>query len=166
MILFNVNISLRRKGALSLNNRFMCEALKQAQIAYKKDETPIGAVIVKYGKIIARAYNKREMNKSATAHAEILAIEKACKKLGGWRLTGCDIYVTLEPCPMCMGAILNARISNIYFGACDLKAGSCGSIINLNDYPYNHKVNIYQGIMQEECATLLTTFFQQLRKRK
>ena len=143
----------------------MRQALNQAQIAYNKDEAPIGAVIVRNGKIIARAYNKREITQSATAHAEILAIEKACKKLCLWRLTGCDIYVTLEPCPMCMGAIINARLSNLYYGADDPKAGSCGSIVNLNDYPYNHKVTIYQGIMQAECTSLLTAFFQKLRKR-
>lgn len=147
-------------------NRFMLQAIKQAQIAYAKDEVPIGAVIVKDGEIIARAHNKREINKSATAHAEILAIEKACRKSKSWRLTGCDLYVTLEPCPMCMGAILNAKIQGLYYGASDPKSGSCGSVINLNNYPFNHKVNIYEGIMQDECSLLLKEFFQSLREKK
>ncbi|MBQ8301123.1 MAG: tRNA adenosine(34) deaminase TadA [Clostridia bacterium] len=145
----------------------MKEALKQAQKAYDIGETPIGAVIVRDGKIIARGYNKRETKKNALLHAEIIAIDKACKRLGGWRLPGCDMYVTLEPCPMCSGAIINSRIENVYFGAYDKKSGCCGSNINLFEKGlFNHDVNIVGGIMEDECAAMLSSFFKELRKQK
>lgn len=150
-----------------MNEKFMKEALKQAQKAYDIGETPIGAVIVRDGKIIARGYNKRETKKNALLHAEIIAIDKACKRLGGWRLPGCDMYVTLEPCPMCSGAIINSRIENVYFGAYDKKSGCCGSNINLFEKGlFNHDVNIVGGIMEDECAAMLSSFFKELRKQK
>ena len=145
--------------------RFMKEALRQAKKAFAIGETPIGAVIVKDGKIISRAYNKRETKKNALLHAEITAIDKACKKLGGWRLCGCDIYVTLEPCPMCAGAIVQARIDNVYFGAYDKKAGSFGSVCDIS-HLLPHKVNAVGGIMEDEAKAVLKHFFEKLRKRE
>lgn len=150
-----------------MDEKFMKEAIKQAKKAALIDETPIGAVIVHNGKIIARGYNKRETKKNALLHAEIIAIDKACKKLGGWRLPDCDIYITLEPCPMCAGAIINSRINNVYFGAYDKKSGCCGSVTNLfTKGMFNHNVNCIGGIMEDECAGLLTSFFKELRRRK
>lgn len=150
-----------------MEEKFMGEALKQAAKAASIGETPIGAVIVHNGKIIARGYNKRETKKNALMHAEIIAIDKACKKLGGWRLPDCDIYVTLEPCPMCAGAIVNARINNVYFGAYDYKSGCAGSKTNLFEAGlFNHNVNVTGGIMEKECANILTEFFRELRKKK
>ena len=146
---------------------YMKEALRQAKKAYDAGETPVGAVIVRDGKIISRAYNKRETKKCATYHAEILAIEKACKKLGGWRLPGCDLYVTMEPCPMCAGAIVQSRIENVYFGAYDYKYGCCGSKTNLFEpglFYYN--VNCKGGIMEKESKELLQRFFKELREKK
>ena len=150
-----------------MNEKFMREAIKQAQKAAAIGETPIGAVIVQDGKIIARGYNKRETKKNALLHAEIIAIDKACKKLGGWRLPRCDMYVTLEPCPMCSGAIINARIDNIYFGAYDKKSGCAGSAENLFEKGmFNHDVNVIGGIMEKECARILSDFFKELREKK
>lgn len=143
---------------------FMKTALKEAEKAYKKEEVPIGAVIVKDGKIIARAHNLRETKRQACAHAEILAIEKACKKLNAWRLENCDMYVTLEPCTMCAGAIINSRIRKIYIGAMDEKGGAVGSKINiLKDIKLNHSVEIETGICKEECSQILKDFFKHLR---
>lgn len=144
----------------------MEEALKEAKKAYEKDEVPVGAVIVKDGKIISRAHNLRESKKMATAHAEILAIEKASKKMNSWRLVDCDMYVTLEPCTMCMGAIISSRIKNLYIGALDNKTGACGSFVDLNMYKYNHTVNIYKGILLEKCEYILKDFFKKLRAKK
>ncbi len=139
----------------------------QARVAYNKGETPIGAVIVKDGKVIARAHNKRETGKNAIYHAEILAIDSACKKLGGWRLFECDMYVTLEPCLMCAGAILQARIKNLYFGAYDQKGGGVGSLIDLTSLNgVTQRVNACGGILEEECSQLLKDFFVKLRKTK
>ena len=143
----------------------MKEALRQAKKASEIGETPIGAVIVKDGKIISRAYNKRETKKNALKHAEIAAIDKACRKLGGWRLCGCDIYVTLEPCPMCAGAIIQARIENVYFGAYDKKAGCFGSVYDISR-SFPHKVNTKGGIMDDESIAVLKNFFEKLRKRE
>ena len=127
----------------------------------------VGAVIVKDGKIIARGYNKRETKKNALLHAEIDAINKACRKLGGWRLVGCDMYVTLEPCPMCAGALLNARVENVYFGAYDEKSGCAGSALNLfNMNLCNYSLNVQGGILQEECTLVIKDFFKNLRNRK
>ena len=144
---------------------FMNEALCLASEAAKEGEVPVGAVVVKDGKIVGEGRNRREYGKNALAHAEIEAIDNACKNLGGWRLFGCDIYVTLEPCPMCAGAIINSRIENVYFGAYDKKAGSCGTVVNLFDFPYNHKPEVYGGIHEEECSKILTDFFKRLREK-
>ncbi len=144
----------------------MKSALGRAKTAAKHGETPVGAVIVKDGKIIAGGRNRREKSKNALCHAEISAINAACKKLGGWRLIGCDLYVTLEPCPMCAGAIINSRIENVYFGAYDKKAGSFGSITDLSLLPYNHKPAITGGILEKECSGILSDFFKVLRTTK
>ena len=150
-----------------MENKYMVDALKQAKKAYEIDETPVGAAIVKDGKIISRAYNKREIKKNCLCHAEILAINKACKKLGGWRLFDCDMYVTLEPCPMCAGAIISARIKNLYFGAYDEKSGCAGSVINLfEENKFNHNVNVSGGVMIDECSGILKDFFKNLRDKK
>lgn len=147
--------------------KFMKEALKRAKKAAAIGETPIGAVIVKDGKIIAGAYNKRETKKNSLCHAEIIAINKACRRLGGWRLHGCDLYVTLEPCPMCAGAIIQSRIDRVFFGAYDYKAGCAQSKINLfEENLFNHNVEIAGGIMEKECAQLLSEFFKNLRSMK
>lgn len=146
---------------------FMLKALEQAKIAYKKNEVPIGAVIVKDGKVIAEGYNKREKKQNALFHAEIVAINKACRKLKSWRLDDCDIYITLEPCLMCFGAILNARLKNCYFGAYDKSGGSISSNSELlNKSILNHKLNVEGGILKEECADILSTFFEEKRKLK
>ena len=144
----------------------MKEALKEAQKAYKKDEVPVGAVIVKDGKIIAKAHNLKETKNIATAHAEILAIEKASKILSSWRLNDCDMYVTLEPCTMCMGAIILSRIKNLYIGTLDPKTGACGSFISLQENKYSHVVNVYKGILAEKCEYILKDFFKTLRSNK
>lgn len=145
--------------------KFMRAALKEAQKAADIGETPVGAVIVHDGKIIARGYNKRETKRNALMHAEIIAVNKACRKLGGWRLPECDIYVTLEPCPMCMGAIIQARIDNLYFGAYDAKSGCAGSVCDLS-HALPHKLNAVGGIERGECEEILKSFFKKLRERK
>lgn len=145
------------------NPDFMKAALEMAQKAYDDDEVPVGAVIVRNGEIIARGRNRREKAKNALLHAEIDAINNACNALGGWRLWNCELYVTLEPCPMCAGAIINAHIPQVYFGAYDFKNGSCGTITNLFEMPYNFKSDSIGGIMQEECSQLLKDFFKKLR---
>lgn len=144
---------------------FMREAIHEAELAYAAGEVPIGAVVVKGDTVVGRGHNRREGDKNALAHAEIEAINEACKNLGGWRLWQCDLYVTLEPCPMCAGAIINSRIQTVYYGADDAKAGSCGSVINLFTLPYNHKPDVVRGILQEECSFLLTRFFRELRDK-
>ena len=146
--------------------KFMREAIKQAKRAAAKGEVPVGAVIVRNVEIIARAYNTRETGKNALCHAEIKAIHRACRKLGGWRLPGCELYVTLEPCPMCAGAIVNARIEAVYYGAYDKKAGAFGTLFDMNTFGLNHKPEIYAGVMEEECAALLSSFFAELRERR
>lgn len=144
--------------------KFMKTALKQAKKAYELSEVPIGAIIVKDDKIISKAYNKRNTSKSAIAHAEILAIEKACKKLGDWRLDGCEMYVTLEPCPMCAGAIVNSRLQKLYFGAYEKKSGSVLSNYQiLFNNGLNHVVDAEGGILEKECSTLLKEFFKSKR---
>lgn len=144
---------------------FMQAAIEQAMLAAGEDEVPVGAVIVKDGEIISRGRNRRELGKNALYHAETEAIDNACKALGGWRLMGCTLYVTLEPCPMCAGAIINSRIERVVFGAYDKKAGSCGSVVNLFELPYNHKPELSGGVLEEECAELLSSFFKKLRKK-
>ncbi len=147
---------------------YMKLALEQAKLAYELGEVPIGAVIVKKatGEIVGRGYNRRECDKSPLAHAEIIAINEASKSLGGWRLIDCEIFVTLEPCPMCTGAIINSRLERVVFGAFDLKAGSCGSVINLFELPYNHKPEISSGVLEKDCSAILSDFFKALRKLK
>ena len=142
----------------------MKEALKEAKKAAEESEVPVGAVIVHKDKIIARGRNRRETSKNALFHAEIEAINDACKKLNSWRLINCALYVTLEPCPMCAGAIINSRISEVIYGASDPKAGSCDSVTDLFSLPYNHKPIVTGGILKNECAKILTEFFKNLRK--
>lgn len=146
---------------------YMQIALELARQAYEINEVPVGAIVVKKstGKIIGKGYNRREIDKNPLAHAEIAAIKQATETLGGWRLLDCDIYVTLEPCPMCCGAIINSRIERVIFGAFDSKSGSVESIINMFDLPFNHKPKIVSGIMQKECSEILSDFFTELRKR-
>ena len=142
---------------------FMLAALEMAREAFEDGEVPVGAVIVRNGEIISRGRNRREKEKNALLHAEIDAIDRACKALGGWRLWDCEIYVTLEPCPMCAGAIMNAHIPRVYFGAYDFKNGSCGTVTDLFEMPYSFKPTCEGGLMQEECAALLKSFFRKLR---
>ena len=145
----------------------MQEAIKEAIKAYKKEEVPIGAVIVSDGKIISRGHNCKETTYNACGHAEIMAIQKACKKLGKWRLNDCQMYVTLEPCPMCTGAIIQARLQKIYIGTMDEKTGACGSVLNLiQDYPFNHKPEVEAGVLQTECSSIIQDFFKDLRNKK
>ena len=145
---------------------YMKEALKEAKKAYLKGEVPVGAVIVHEGKIIARAHNLRQDKQKVTAHAEIIAIEKASKKIGSWRLEECTLYVTLEPCPMCSGAIIQARIKEVVFGAYDQKAGCAGSVFDMFSYPFNHRVIVTGGEMEEEAKKLLQQFFKEIRLKK
>ncbi len=145
----------------------MKEAIKEAIKAYKKLEVPVGVVIVKNNKIIARAHNVKEEKKDTTKHAEIIAIQKASKKLENWRLTDCEMYVTLEPCSMCAGALINSRIKKLYIGAMDSKTGAVGSVLNLlEDYKFNHKVEVKTKILEKECSDILQDFFKKLRELK
>ena len=141
-------------------------ALEEAEKAREKGEVPVGAVIVKNGEIIARAHNLKETLKDPTAHAEILAIREACNKLNNWRLHGCEMYVTLEPCSMCAGALIQARLKKVYIGTMDKKTGACGSVLNLLNYEFNHKVDVETGILQQECEGILKDFFKELRDSK
>lgn len=145
---------------------FMEEALRLAEESAAEGEVPVGAVVTLDDEIVGRGRNRRELQKNALAHAEIEAINEACKNLGGWRLWKCEMYVTLEPCPMCAGAIINSRIKKVTFGASDKKAGSCGTLINLFDVDYNHKPEIESGFMEEKCSEMLSSFFKELRLRK
>ena len=152
---------------MTSDESFMKQAVKQAKKAYDQLETPIGCVIVHEDKIIARGYNKRNMKKNTLAHAEILAINKASKVLGDWRLEDCTMYVTLEPCPMCAGAIVQARIPRVVIGSMNPKAGCAGSVLNLLQQDgLNHQVEITKGVLAEECSGLMTSFFRELRKKK
>ena len=143
---------------------WMREALKLADLAAAEGEVPVGAVIVKDGVLISAGRNRRELGKNALYHAELEAIDGACKALGGWRLWRCTLYVTLEPCPMCAGAIINARVRRVVYGASDPKAGSVGSVTNLFDLPYNHRPEVTRGVLEEECRGVLTEFFRTLRQ--
>lgn len=145
---------------------WMREALRYAEKAKEMGEVPVGAVIVKDGALVCGAHNLREKNRVATAHAELLAIEEACRKLGGWRLTGCTLYVTLEPCSMCAGAIVNSRIDRVVFGVKDPAAGCCGSVLNFNSYPFNHAFSLTGGVCETECLELLRRFFEKTRMKK
>ena len=152
---------------MTVEEKYMKEAIKQAKKAYAIDETPIGCVIVYEDKIIARGYNRRNTDKSTLAHAEITAIKKACKKLGDWRLEGCTLYVTLEPCPMCAGAIVQSRIDRVVVGSMNPKAGCAGSVLNiLQTEGFNHQTELITGILKEECSQLMTGFFKELRMKK
>lgn len=144
----------------------MGAALAEAEQAAALGEVPVGAVVARDGEIIAAAHNTRETEKNALHHAELLAIDAACKKLGGWRLHRCDLYVTLEPCPMCAGALINSRMKTVYYGTPDPKAGSCGSLINLFALPYNHQPALVSGVLEQECADILRNFFRELRKKR
>ena len=154
------------------DEKFMREALRLAQESAAEGEVPVGAVVVlrrspeEEGEIVGRGRNRREFGKNALYHAETEAIDEACRRLGGWRLWQCDLYVTLEPCPMCAGAIINARIQRVFFGTADEKAGSCGSVVNLFELPYNHKPELVAGVLQEACAEILRGFFKDLRERR
>ncbi|WP_294407337.1 tRNA adenosine(34) deaminase TadA [uncultured Ruminococcus sp.] len=147
---------------------YMRKALELAEIAAEQLEVPVGAIVVKKstGEIVGRGFNRREYGKSPLTHAEVIAIDQASKKLGGWRLIDCELYVTLEPCPMCAGAIINSRVERVVFGAYDKKAGSCGSVVNLFELPYNHKPELVGGVLETECSAVLSEFFSKLRKIK
>lgn len=151
-------IELERKAMMRL-------AIAQAHLALREREIPIGAVICRDGELISFGHNRREKKRNALLHAEIEAINSACRTLNSWRLDGCELYVTLEPCPMCAGAIINSRIKTVVFGASDPKAGVCGSMFNMFEYPFNHKPNIVSGVLQDECADLLKNFFATLRHK-
>ena len=146
--------------------KYMKAALRLARKSAAEGEVPVGCVVVCDGVIVGRGRNRRETKKNALCHAELEAIHKACRRLGGWRLHRCDLYVTLEPCPMCTGAIINARIQTVYYGAPDPKAGSCGTLTNLFDLPYNHRPEVVPGVLGDACAEILRAFFRDLRARK
>lgn len=149
------------------NEKYMKMALKEAKKAFDENEVPVGAIIVKDGKVIARAHNQKETKTDTTKHAEIIAIQKASKKLKNWRLEDTTMYVTLEPCTMCIGAIIGARIKRLCFGAMDEKTGACGSVLNIpKDYPFNHIVEVEGNVMEDESKELLQEFFKMLRKKK
>ena len=149
------------------DEKYMKEAIRQAKKAAALDEVPIGCVIVHEGQIIARGYNRRNTDKNTLSHAELLAIRKASKKLGDWRLEGCTLYVTLEPCQMCAGAIIQARVDRVVIGSMNPKAGCAGSVLNILEMDgFNHKAEVERGILQEECSRMLSEFFRELRERK
>ena len=147
-----------------LHQDWMQVALREAQIAFEQGEVPIGAVIVHNGQVIASAHNEREQNNDPTAHAEVLVIQRAAKTLGSWRLTDATLYVTLEPCPMCAGAIMQSRLKQLVYGAMDLKGGATGSVMNVLDYTlWNHRVDVVAGVLEDECSNILKLFFKRLR---
>lgn len=145
---------------------FMSLALRLAAMAYERGEVPVGAVVVKDGKIMGSGFNERETGRCATLHAELTAIENACRALGSWRLSDCDLYVTLEPCPMCAGAIINARVRRVYIGALDAKAGAVRSVASLFEMPFNHRPLVTCGILEQQCGQILSDFFAGLRKKR
>lgn len=147
------------------HKHYMKAALAQANLAQGIAEVPVGCVIVRSNEIIATGYNRRETDKNCLSHAEIIAINKACEKLGGWRLENTTLYVTMEPCPMCAGAIINARIPTVVFGAYDYKAGCFGSVVDFTEIPFNHKPEIISGVLAEECSQILKDFFRELRNK-
>lgn len=148
---------------MAYHEQFMRRCIELAKTAADNGDVPVGAVVVRNGKIIGEGVNRREQQKNPVLHAEIEAIQSAAKTLGGWRLEGCDLYVTLEPCPMCAGAIINSRIKNVYFGAYDKKAGSLGTLTDLSEIKYNHKPVVWGGMLQDECSNQLSDFFKKLR---
>jgi tRNA(adenine34) deaminase len=149
-----------------MEEKWMQRALEFARAAFDEGEVPVGAVVIRKGEIVGEGRNRREAGKNALYHAELEAIDNACKRLGGWRLWECELYVTLEPCPMCCGAMINSRIDNVYFGAYDFKSGSAVSVQKMFEYPYNYKPEVIGGVMEEECSALLTDFFRKLRLRR
>lgn len=152
---------------MNKHEKYMKEAIRQAMKAYALDEVPIGCVIVYEDKIIARGYNRRNTDHNTLSHAELNAIRKASKKLGDWRLEDCTMYITLEPCQMCAGAIVQARVSNVVLGSMNSKAGCAGSVLNLLDMSeFNHQVNVTYGVLEEECSTMISKFFKELREQK
>lgn len=152
---------------MTLDERYMKQAIRQARKAEALEEVPIGCVITYEGKVIARGYNRRNVDKNTLAHAELAAIRKASKKLGDWRLEGCTMYVTLEPCQMCAGALVQARISRVVIGSMNPKAGCGGSVLNLLQMPqFNHQIEVERGVLEEECSVMLSSFFKSLRERK
>ena len=150
---------------MDIDQKFMKIALKEAQKARDIDEVPIGAVAVLDGKVIARGHNTREKTGNAINHAEMIVIQKACKKVGNWRLDGVTLYVTIEPCPMCMGAVLNSRLKRVVFGAYDKKGGACGSLYDLNEGKYNHTVEMKSGVLETECGQIIRTYFEEKRRK-
>lgn len=153
---------------MTRDEMYMRKALELAALAAEEDEVPVGAVVVKKstGEIVGRGFNRREYGRSPLTHAEIIAIEQASRRLGGWRLIDCELFVTLEPCPMCAGAMINSRVERVVFGAFDPKAGSCGTLTDLFALPYNHKPECTGGVLEKECAETLSSFFRDLRERK
>ena len=152
---------------MTADEKFMREAIRQAKKAYALDEVPIGCVIVYEGKIIARGYNRRNTDKNTLSHAELIAIKKASRKLGDWRLEGCTMYITLEPCQMCAGAMVQARVTEAVIGRMNPKAGCAGSVLNILEMEgFNHQVNVRRGVMEEECSRMLSSFFRELREKK
>ncbi len=145
---------------------YMSLALGQARLAYELGEVPVGAVVMLDGRVVGAGYNRRETDRCATLHAELTAIESACRTLGSWRLSDCDLYVTLEPCPMCAGAIINARVRRVIIGALDPKAGAVRSVAALFEMPFNHRPLVTCGILEKECAGILSEFFELLRKKR
>ena len=153
---------------MTQDEKLMMRALELARAANDIGEVPVGAVIAdsQSGEIFAEAYNLREKNSSATAHAEVLAIEAACKRIGSWRLSGYTLYVTLEPCPMCAGALINSRLDRVVYGASDALAGCCGSVVDFNAYPFNHSFKVTKGVYAQECRALLQDFFASKREKQ
>ncbi len=152
---------------MTADEKFMREAIRQAKKAYALDEVPIGCMIVYEGKIIARGYNRRNTDKNTLSHAELIAIKKASRKLGDWRLEGCTMYITLEPCQMCAGAMVQARVTEAVIGSMNPKAGCAGSVLNILEMEgFNHQVNVRRGVMEEECSRMLSGFFRELREKK
>ena len=152
---------------MTADEKFMREAIRQEKKAYALDEVPIGCVIVYEGKIIARGYNRRNTDKNTLSHAELIAIKKASRKLGDWRLEGCTMYITLEPCQMCAGAMVQARVTEAVIGSMNPKAGCAGSVLNILEMEgFNHQVNVRRGVMEEECSRMLSSFFRELREKK
>ena len=152
---------------MTADEKFMREAIRQAKKAYALDDVPIGCVIVYEGKIIARGYNRRNTDKNTLSHAELIAIKKASRKLGDWRLEGCTMYITLEPCQMCAGAMVQARVTEAVIGSMNPKAGCAGSVLNILEMEgFNHQVNVRRGVMEEECSRMLSGFFRELREKK
>ena len=152
---------------MTADEKFMREAIRQAKKAYALDEVPIGCVIVYEGKIIARGYNRRNTDKNTLSHAELIAIKKASRKLGDWRLEGCTMYITLEPCQMCAGAMVQARVTEAVIGSMNPKAGCAGAVLNILEMEgFNHQVNVRRGVMEEECSRMLSSFFRELREKK